>query len=696
LLGKTVVWVGLACAAAACEDGGTTAQKDTAKTDVSDIWLPDIGGDSGASDSAQATDGVIASDTGDGSDIEPGDTDIAVDAVDAVDAGAEVTETTDAADSTGGCQNDAPCSLPGLLDCQAAKCVDGQCVAVDKPAPWCCADNSCDDGNSCTVDSCDAQTAQCQHIADLTCCAGKQVLAAFDFEASLDGLTIVDGPTNGNGSGKVGWKLSPDRKHAGATAAYFGNACKKYDTSATQDNLCQGDGNALAVSTELATTELQLPESKKSHVHFWLFLDTEPPHTQTFGAGTCAAPCPSDSSCVFFNGKNQCLPEKDLLTLEVVVGTKVTPVFVSLSIGKSTAGGWQRVAADLSPFAGKKVKLRWRFATGTGAKNGFEGVWLDDIVIETVCPAAACSTASGCSADSNACTLDTCSPYANSDTASGACLYGVAPDCCLSSADCSDNNACTTDTCTAGTCGNVPDASQPACCTPAGLVADSFESGGLTGWTAVGLNSVGVRWRALSGAGRPTVPAGPPSGAMAFANESGTSYADEGLDVDVGAKGSICTKPTKLAEGTVYNLARFWLKLDTEWSGVLPSAYVNPPIEGLAKFDELKVEVFQGGLFATVWSSDVFAGSTLTGPDPWKEVVVDLSYWAGKTVQVCLTFDAGDKQQNDYAGPAIDDFALEVACAKSDCSGPQNCPNCDDALAVPLCDEITGCSCPAP
>lgn len=71
------------------------------------------------------------------------------------------------------------------------------------------------------------------------------------------------------------------------------------------------------------------------------------------------------------------------------------------------------------------------------------------------------------------------------------------------------------------------------------------------------------------------------------------SYADEGLDVDVGAKGLIRTKPTKLAQGTVYNLARFWLKLDTEWSGVLPSAYVNPPIEGLAKFDELKVQVFE-------------------------------------------------------------------------------------------------------
>jgi hypothetical protein len=625
---KTVVVGLLALAAVACDDAGTTAQKDATKTDTQDIWLPDLGSDSGQTDSAVATDTASETDAAGESDLNPGTTDIAQDTVD---AGQDATETGDSADTAGGCQADAPCALPGLPDCEAAQCVNGACVAVAKPAPWCCTDAGCDDGNGCTADSCDAQTSQCQHVADLTCCTGKQVLASFDFETNLDGLTIVDGPTNGNGSGKVSWKLSPDRKHAGNAAAYFGNACKKYDTSATQDNLCQGDGNALAVSTELATSELQLPESKKSHVHFWLFLDTEPPHTQTFGAGTCAAPCPADSSCVFFNGKSQCLPEKDLLTLEVVAGSKVTPVFVSLSIGKSTAGGWQRVAADLSPFAGKKVQLRWRFATGSGAKNGFEGVWLDDIVVETVCPGAVCTASSDCGGDSNTCTLDTCSLYSNSESGGGACLYGVAPDCCQSSADCSDGNACTTDTCTAGACSNVPDASQPACCTPAGLIADAFEAGGA--------DRLDRRWpqqcggplagpfscRSACRASWPT-----PSGAMVFANESGTSYADEGLAEDVGARGSICTKPTKLAQGTVYNLARFWLKLDTEWSGVLPSAYVNPPIEGLAKFDELKVEVFQAGLFATVWSSDVFAGSTVSGPDPWKEVVVDLSYWAGK------------------------------------------------------------------
>lgn len=143
-----------------------------------------------------------------------------------------------------------------------------------------------------------------------------------------------------------------------------------------------------------------------------------------------ALPRLADSSCVFFSGKAQCLPEKDLLTLEVVAGSKVTPVFVSLSIGKSTAGGWQRVAADLSPFAGKKVQLRWRFATGSGAKNGFEGVWLDDIVVETVCPGAVCTASSDCGGDSNTCTLDTCSLYSNSESGGGACLYGVAPDCC--------------------------------------------------------------------------------------------------------------------------------------------------------------------------------------------------------------------------------------------------------------------------
>lgn len=684
---RVAIWTSTAVLTAC---GGASEPKPKPQADIDvgvDLILPDTAGPDSGTDTS--------------SEVAGSDTSIATsDAVsDASDDDAPDGEDGDGAseldsDAAGGCSSSADCAALAVTACQQAQCSGGQCVAVPKPAPWCCSAADCDDGDSCTTDSCDPTTSQCSHVTEASCCPGKVTLAKLDFEGDLDGLVATDGPDNGSGPGKVSWQPSPDRKHSGASALYFGNACKTYDTSATTSNQCQGDGNALAVSGDVTSPEYALPAGKAAHVHFWLFLDTEPPYTADFSPGSCATACPANSSCVVFNGVSQCLPEKDLLTLDVLEGGKSWPVFLSLSIGKSTAGGWQRIAADLSAFAGKKIRLRWRFDSVTGYKNLYEGVWMDDVVVETLCPTLGCGPGSTCAADGNSCTLDTCTTYTNGEAGAGACLYGTAPSCCLGDGDCSDANACTLDSCQTGKCQNVPDASQPSCCTPSQLLSESFDSGLLTGWTPFGLNSVLVRWRALPGKGRPASAGGAPSAGLVFANESASSYADSGVDPQSGPKGSLCTKQVKLATGTVYNLATFWLKLDTEWSGVLPSAYLNPPVDGLAKFDELTLQVYLAGKFEAVWSSDALKGSTVNGPDPWKKVVVDLSKYAGKTVQVCLTFDAGDGQQNEYAGPAVDDFALEVACSKEICSGPESCPNCDSPADLPVCATATGCGCP--
>lgn len=673
--------------------GSDAAPKPSESKDIEvgvDLILPDVTAtDASAADSTDA--GSAGSDTG------VADASSDVELADATDDDADASATDDAAgasDGTSGCKSNAECSNLPVAACEEAQCTGGKCVAVAKPAPWCCSNTNCDDGDSCTADSCDSATSQCLHVASASCCAGQVTLAKLDFEGDLDGLVASTGPDNGSGPGQVSWQVSADRRHTGTSALYFGNACKNYDTSATTSNQCQGDGNALAVSGDLTSPEYALPPGKPAHVHFWLFLDAEPPYSADFAPGQCATPCPANSSCVVFNGVSQCLPEKDLLTLDVLEGGKSWPVFISLSMGKTTAGGWQRVAADLGAFAGKKIRLRWRFDSVTGYKNAYEGVWLDDVVVETLCPALTCTTGATCGDDGNSCTLDTCTTYSNAEAGAGACLYSTAPQCCLSAAACSDGNACTVDSCQNATCSNVPDASQPSCCSPASLLAENFDSGLLTGWTPFGLNSVLVRWRTLPGKGRPDLDGVTATTGLAFSNESGTSYADPGVDAQSGPKGSLCTKQVKLASGTLYNLASFWLRLDTEWSGVLPSAYANPPVEGLVKFDELTLQVYQAGKFDAMWSSDTLKGSTVQGSDVWKKVVVDLSKYAGKTVQVCLTFDAGDGQQNDYAGPVVDEFRLDVACSKSVCDGPESCANCDDPAAVPLCSAASGCSCP--
>ena len=41
-------------------------------------------------------------------------------------------------------------------------------------------------------------------------------------------------------------------------------------------------------------------------------------------------------------------------------------------------------------------------------------------------------------------------------------------------------------------------------------------------------------------------------------------------------------------------------------------------------------------------------------------VTVALDAWQGKTVQVCLSFDAGDGQQNNFGGVHVDNFVVKL------------------------------------
>ncbi|MBM4344268.1 MAG: hypothetical protein FJ100_12940 [Deltaproteobacteria bacterium] len=648
-----------AAADSAAELSGDTGQADAASVDAAPEAAPE--------DSS--------TDVGDPLDT-PADTDAEADAAveDAPDAQpADVAQCSTAADCAG---------KVALSPCQDALCDLGTCKAIPKPFPTCCTNAACDDKDECTTDTCDTSSHQCKNAVDPLCCSGKKTLLKSGFEAVVfDGLKSSDLPTNGN----VQWQVSTARAHSGKSSLYFGNGCKTYDTSMTPDTGCKPGKDAQPVGTTLASAAQFLPDGKKAHLAFWLWLDSEAPYAKQFKPATCKTPCPAGANCFQVNDVAQCLVEKDVLSVSVVEAGKATQVWTSLAIGKSTKGLWQLIAVDLSDWSGKTVKVQWNFASGSAFKNDHEGIYLDDMVWETVCAQAYCDAANPCKADEDVCTADGCHPYVNGAAGSGAgaCLYAKAAGCCTADSDCNDAVACTLDVCKAGQCTNSPDPAKPGCCKSAVSFYAPFDDA-LTEWTTLQQNSATVGWHLLPNGGEA-------GGALGFSNEDGTSYHDPVLNDDIGPKGLVCSKPVQLKSGTLFNLLTFQLKLDTEWTGGAPGKYINPPLPGLPKFDEFTVQAMVAGQPTVVWSSDMIAGTT---NGKWKTITVPLDAMQGKSVQVCLGFDAGDGSKNEFSGAAVDELAVKVACSKQLCyldgeCAAKACGSCE----APKCDAQTGCTC---
>lgn len=588
---------------------------------------------------------------------------------------------TDATADLAECATDTDCSKLKLGFCDAAVCADGICKIAAKSG-LCCGDAACDDENVCTTDHCDLDSHVCGHEVITNCCVGKKLMGDYDFEAGMNVDFIAAGAAS---NGLVQWQASTTRAHGGKSSIYFGNPCHNYDTSSAVVNACK-PGKASPVSTTLTSKAFSLPKGIGAQLHFWLWLDTEPPYSDSVPPGACIPGCGPTSTCVMVGGSAQCIPEKDVLTLSVLVGGQTLPVFYSTQIGKSTNGGWRHIAVDMSAWAGQDIAARWSFATGTGIKNGYEGIYLDDIRIETACQgnaSAACSQDAPCPNDGEACTVDSCTYFSNGIDV-GWCYHDKASGCCMGDAECSDGNDCTTDSCNGGLCAFVPDVTKPACCKPEVLLFDDFDTPGLEGWTPSGGNSDTVKWQSEAGGGANK------SGAVCFGNATCTNYDDATLASGVGPKGALCTKVAKLKTGSVYNLLSFELLLDTEWSDVLPASYKNPLAPGNPKVDFFSVELYFDTMLHPAWTSDAIQGTT---GGKWLPVTVPLDAWQGKTVQVCLRFDAGDGQANDKKGLHLDNLVLKVACAKKPCYWDGECSalSCGPCTA-PACTE-TGCAC---
>ncbi|MBP46538.1 MAG: hypothetical protein CMH53_01210 [Myxococcales bacterium] len=570
-----------------------------------------------------------------------------------------------------------------LKSCQQSGCEQGLCVALVKPG-MCCEVTDCDDGQECTIDECDTAKQTCQNLPKVNCCSGKLTFAKIGFEsAQLTELTpaIVSGSA---GKAPVSWQIRSERARVGAKSLYLGNACDNYATNVDPNNDCAAEGDAEAVLATLDSKSFTLPADKTSQLHFWFWAEVEPAYAKSLPAGTCNPSCSIGSTCINVNGASQCITEKDVLTLSVQTSAGAVKVFDSTQMGKSTAGGWQRVAIDLSGFTGQTIKFTWRFETGTGLKNEFEGIWLDEIVLETVCAVQGtlCEQDQPCLDDKQGCTIDSCTTYSNTPD-KGFCFHDVAIGCCTLTSQCDDGDSCTVDTCDQGTCKSKPDSTQLSCCKASTQWFEDFGSGVLADWTIIDGNSTAVQWR--------IDPLGGVQGSQAlyFGSSNFSSYQDTKLSKGVGPKGTACSKLVKVPVGSVYNQAVFQVQLETEWSYLPKAQYKNPPLSSQPKFDHLLVSVLEAGASKAVWSSDLVYGTT---DGKWHQVVISLVPWQGKEVQVCLSFDAGDDKVNDKKGVHVDDFSMRVACDQKDCYYDVDCNISCASCEAPACVD-GGCTC---
>ena len=268
--------------------------------------------------------------------------------------------------------------------------------------------------------------------------------------------------------------------------------------------------------------------------------------------------------------------------------------------------------------------------------------------------------------DGSPCTEDTCG--------AGGCEHVPTAGCCAADADCDDGQACTADLCKGGICEH-----PVTCCNETGEVeqaAFAFELGVPDGVTASAAPV--YRWREQGDekvAGNASLYFGDPFGdhycQPPWANigpaPSGTATMPDGTGV-----------PSLTLPAGVPSWVSFHARLDMR---------SDPSV------DKLTLRVLSGGTSVPIWDKTAIPA---TDYGVWTPVTVDLSAFAGQTIQLRFSFDVVNKGgcYNSGAGPRIDELSVtSAACAipcvqDSDCNDGDECTA--DTCADGQCSNIAG------
>ncbi len=316
---------------------------------------------------------------------------------------------------------DSPCDDDKVCT-EGDKCSSlGNCYGVSK---------DCDDGKPCTTDSCDAKTGTCGHevkkdtsycsddnpcTSDTTCkagtCSGPQNACDDDNPCTMDSCT----------------KKTTYSKECKNAAMAAGAACDDGDPC-TAGDAC-ADGKCASKPSGKCKDALQDSFACGSNGS-WVFAPASDDAKKVVGWGiddTPAAPVAPSPKCSlnFNNGTDfdakdaagKSIAAKGTATsaeidLSTAAGAKMTYqsyfhtetsslgdwfyVEVSVDDFKSTAKSWKLTknnadlkkwvtgSHDLTPWAGKKIKLRFRFDSGDTITNTGAGWFVDDLKVEMV------------------------------------------------------------------------------------------------------------------------------------------------------------------------------------------------------------------------------------------------------------------------------------------------------------------------
>jgi hypothetical protein len=228
-----------------------------------------------------------------------------------------------------------------------------------------------------------------------------------------------------------------------------------------------------------------------------------------------------------------------------------------------------------------------------------------------------CDDLPGCD-DGNTCTAGEC--------LGDHCSFSVAQaeNCCLLDGDCADGLPCTDDICQQLQCQHPP------------VVGDAVQmqwglNDDLDGFQVIDDGS-NVKWQLAGG----KFISGPT--ALYFGDPSGPTI-DNGKTV----KGTITSPAVLLPAGKAVTL-KGW-------------TYIH--CEPLFSRDQVGISVIHDDGEIEVWNKEAVGGTTGYS---WDEFEVDLSAYAGQSVQLRFAFDSIDEMLNDYEGVYFDDLRFLWPC----------------------------------
>ena len=505
------------------------------------------------------------------------------------------------------CGEDACLTASDCADedpCTVEYCDLGTCVSVVEDENCCFVDADCDDDNTCTVNEC--VDGLCNNYYDdssatkLNCCPNNDADWIGEYVA-----TFEDGDDDFmtiDMTSPVVWNVVNDFGADGSSSSYnFANP-----SSGTYSNPAGGASYGALVSAPILVPPLT---KGNPYGEFMLFMDTE----------------------WNVNDPDSFVGVLNIDELTVSVATDVNgdgvidldsaiPWWTSEYLQNTTRGEWVHTRIDLAEFRGEEIQLVFEFTTDDGTANGFAGPYVDNVTFGTTCLTSAAVQ----------------------------CIYG---------GDCSPQDECKDVSCSDSfKCVQVPK-STPECCEPfiAPQMTIDFEGDNSAEWTNTACESEGGAddpdsvWQFANQEAAAGIPPKDGDHVLYFGN--GEHYGGTG---QYGSCDSIASPAFELTADLPWTV-RIWTWLDIGKSQEGAGGEPN-----WSDTFSITIRDTETGAEEAIWIK--LADVQCSDYDFWKAYDIDVSQWAGSSIQLVFSFDSFDTLENDGKGIAIDKIEFTQGC----------------------------------